>query len=199
MLLMVGGSASGKSRSLAEAASRVLPQYRLLRPNFQDLRALAGLPLASLQPAVVWLDDVQQYADQALSDSLKQLLAADVAVVATVRRKVLEVLAAPGEVHNPAGVVLSDERLVDRVDWRLAWSPDERMRARSKVGHLGLLRAIGKGMPLGVYSVAGPDLIRRIEDARNDDEMVWRYPLIRAALDWYRTGIEMAAPLPSVR
>ena len=25
-------------------------------------------------PAVVWLDDVQQYADQALSDSLKQLL-----------------------------------------------------------------------------------------------------------------------------
>jgi tetratricopeptide (TPR) repeat protein len=198
MLLVVGGSASGKSRSTAEAAARVLRQHRLLRPKFRDLGAVIRLPLADLLPAVVWLDDIQHYTHEALRDNLEQLLAAGAAVVATVRRKVLEELAAPGEVRNPAGDALSDKRLVDRVDWPLAWSSGERTRVSGKVGYPGLLRAIDKGMPLGVYCVAGPDLLRRIEDAYNDDEMIWRYALIRTVLDWYRTGIETPAPLTLV-
>ena len=71
------------------------------------------------------------------------------------------------------------------------------MRASGKVGYSASARN-RQGNALGVYCVAGPDLIRRIEDARNDDEMVWRYALIRTVLDWYRTGTEMAAPLSSV-
>jgi tetratricopeptide (TPR) repeat protein len=65
-------------------------------------------------------------------------------------------------------------------------------------GEAVLLQAIGKGMPPGVYSVAGPDLLRLIEEAHNDQEMIWRYALIRTVLDWYRTGIGTAAPLTLV-
>jgi Tfp pilus assembly protein PilF len=198
VLLVVGVAASGKSRSAAQAAGRVLGQYRLLCPKFYTLPALARLPLGDLLPAVVWLDDVQDYAHGTLRDDLEELLTAGVAVVATVRRKALENLTAPGEVRDPDGKALCDKQLVDRVDWPLAWSVSDRARVSGKVRHPGLQRAISKGMPLGVYCVAGPELLRRIEEAISNEEMFWGYPLIRTVLDWYRTGIATGAPLTAV-
>ena len=61
MLLVVGGSAGGKSRSAAEAARRQLPGHRLLCPRETSLARLRELPAADLGPALVWLDDVERY------------------------------------------------------------------------------------------------------------------------------------------
>ena len=66
MLLIVGGSAAGKSRSGAEAVRRLLPSHRLLSPLHSKLEDLIAISLADLGRAVIWLDDVQRYAGQVL-------------------------------------------------------------------------------------------------------------------------------------
>ena len=201
MLLVVGDAAAGKSRSTAEAARRVLPRHRLLCPKFsheRGLPAVVELPLRKLRPAVVWLDNVEQYAHAALRDNLQQLREAGVPVIATVRSQVLEDLTKPG-VSDPAGEALHDKRLIDRFNWPLQeWSPGECTRLAGKVQDPGLLHAVENGMPVGVYCVAGPQLLERVEDTRDYQEMPWRYALIRTALEWYRTGIATAAPLTVV-
>ena len=82
-----------------------------------------------------------------------------------------------------------------RVDWRLNWSPDEQQRVSDHVGYPELLDAVAEGMPLGVYCVAGPQLVQQVEDARVDEDRPWRYPLVRTVLGWYRTGL--GEPIPA--
>ena len=60
MLLVIGDSGSGKSRSAAHAVRQAYPAHRLLRPLEHRLDELVDLPLADLAPAVVWLDDVRK-------------------------------------------------------------------------------------------------------------------------------------------
>ena len=201
MLLVRGGSAAGKSRSTAEAARRVLPGYRLLCPRFageRGLPAVVDLPLGKLMPAVVWLDDIDQYMHEALSDNLEQLREVGVPVIATMRHQAWDDLTTQGEVPNPVGEVLRDKRLIDRVDWQLKWSPSEYARLAGKVQDPGLLDAVKNEMPVGVYCIAGPQLLERVEDTLHAEEWPWRYALIRTVLEWYRTGIATAAPLTVV-
>ncbi|MGO9961459.1 MAG: tetratricopeptide repeat protein, partial [Solirubrobacteraceae bacterium] len=196
MLLVVGGSAAGKSRSTAEAVRELLPQHRFIRPRPEKLAEVCNLPLGDLGPAVVWLDDVQQHADQALRDTLKRLLGAGLVVIGTIRRAELEVLARPGEVRNPAGQALTDEKLVHRINWRIEWSEEEQARLAEHVTDADLLEAVTRGgTSLGAYVVAGPLLVRRLDDARADEDHPWRYALVRTVLDWYRTGT--AQPISS--
>jgi hypothetical protein len=58
MLLVVGGSAAGKSRSLAHAAATRLADHRLVFPLARGLQDLPSAPLPELGKAVIWLDDV---------------------------------------------------------------------------------------------------------------------------------------------
>ena len=92
------------------------------------LTAVCDLALGELGPAVVWLDDVQQFAHQALRDTLQRLLQAGLVVIGTIRRAELDLLAPAGDVRNPAGEALTDAKLVERVNWRLEWTPEERAR-----------------------------------------------------------------------
>jgi hypothetical protein len=135
MRLVVGGSAAGKSRSTAEAVRELLPQHRLIRPRSEKLAAVCDLALADLGPAVVWLHDVQQYAHQALRDTLKRLLQAGLVVVGTIRRAELDVLAPAGDVRNPAGEALTDTKLVQAVNWRLEWTPEEQARLAERASY----------------------------------------------------------------
>ena len=194
MLLVVGGSAAGKSRSTAEAVRDLLPQHRLIRPRSEMLAAVCDLALAELGPAVVWLDDVQQYAHQALRDTLKRLLQAGLVVIGTIRRAELDLLAPAGDVRNPAGEALTDAKLVRTVNWRLEWTPQERARLAERARYPLLLEAVAKGTSPGAYVVAGPLLVRRLNDAQVDEEHPCNYALVRTVLDWYRTGI--AQPIP---
>ena len=194
MLLVVGGSAAGKSRSMAEVVRDLLPQHRLIRPRSEMLAAVCDLGLAELGPAVVWLDDVQQYAPQALRETLKRLLQAGLVVIGTIRRAELDLLAPPGDVRNPAGEALTDGKLVHAVNWRLGWTLVEQARLAERVSYPSLLEAVAKGTSPGAYVVAGPLLVRRLNDAQVDEEHPCNYALVRTVLDWYRTGI--AQPIP---
>jgi TPR repeat protein len=198
IVLVVGASAAGKTRSTAEAARTVLSQWRLLVPRAGMLAFVADLPLAGLGPTVVWLDDAQHYAHPALRDTLQELLDVGVGIVGTIRLAELDLLDTPGDVRNPAGEALTDETLVRRIDWRLRWSPEERVRLAQHVAYQPLLDAVSKGVSVGAYSVSGPLLVQRFSHARNDEERPYRWALVRAVLDWYRTGIAEPIPLNKV-
>jgi TPR repeat protein len=187
MLLVVGGSAAGKSRSMAEAARQVLSGYRLLRPQYGSLSAVADLPLEELGAIVLWLDDVEHYTRLAFGDIVQTLLTAGAVAVGTIRREQLDKLTETG--NNPAGAALTDPRLVSRVDWPMNWTLEERGRVSDHVANKALRRAVASGIPLGAWCVAGPQLLYRLRDAKGDDERPCRYALMRAAMDWYRTGI----------
>lgn len=195
MLLVVGGSASGKSRSAAEAARELLAGHRLVRPQAGRLHELAEAPLGDLVPALVWLDDLQAYAHEAFGASLQRLLGAGLPVVGTIRRAELAVLDAPGDLRDPTGEALADPRLVRRVNWRTAWSAEELARLRDRTASADLLAAADGGTPPGAYCVAGPALLRRLQRARDDEDHPARYWFVRTVLDWHRTGTKRAMPV----
>jgi Trypsin-like peptidase domain len=194
MLLLVGDSGSGKSRSAAQAVRDTFAAHRLLRPVEHQLPQLPDLPLAYLGPAVVWVDDIEKYAHPALRAILEQLLDTGAVVVGTIRRKELQALTVTGEIRNPSGEAITDGRLVQRLDWKREWSQPERDRTAEHVTNPAALQAVAAGMPLGVWAVAGPQLVNQLAFARSDEDYPCRFALVRAVLDWYRTGLTVPIP-----
>ena len=195
MLLVVGGSAGGKSRSAAEAARLHLPGHRLLCPRQTSLAGLRELPAADLGPALVWLDDVERYDERAFRDTIKRLLRSGFVVAATIRRSELMARKPKDDLHNPFGEALADAELVIEVDWPVIWNDQERKRIAEHVRYPALLAWVAAGKSPSAWVVAGPTLQDRLRDAEVDDERPARYALARTVLDWYRTGIAQPMPL----
>ena len=199
ILLVVGGSAAGKSRSAAEAARESLGGRLLLCPRQTRLAQLQELDLADFGSALVWLDDAERYDSPAFRDAIEWLLHEGAVVVATIRRTELEKIRPLGlknDLRNPLGDTLSDKRLVVQVAWPIAWNEQERARFAQLIRYPTLLAWVASGKSPGSWVVAGPALEERLHDAEADDERPARYALVRTALDWYRTGI--AKPIPKV-
>ena len=198
MLLVTGYSGSGKSRSAAHAVCQAYPAHRLLRPLEDQLAALVDLPLADLAPAVVWLDDVEKYQHSALAETLRKLLGAGLVLVGTIRRAQYRALTkvddSRAEFRNPVGEALSDERLVQQVDWKRDWSQSERDRTADYVTNRLARAAVRKGLSLSVWAVAGPELVKELKYIRADEDDPCRYALVRAVLDWHHTGL--TSPIP---
>jgi tetratricopeptide (TPR) repeat protein len=193
MLLVVGESAAGKSRSTVEAMRAVLAGHRLLHPLPGELRALLELLPSASSQAVVWLDDAHQYADAALADTLRRLSTRAV-VVGTIRRAELDRLTTVGEIRDPAGEALTDPSLVEQLPWRFVWSPGERDRVSDHVTDTATRAAVAAGTPLGAWSVAGPQLVDRFERFKHDEAFPCKFRLVETVLGWYRTGI--GRPMP---
>ena len=200
MLLVTGYSGSGKSRSAAHAVRQAYPAHRLLRPLEEQLAELVDLPLADLAPAVVWLDDVEKYQPSALAQTLGKLLGAGLVLVGTIRRgqyrALTKVNGSGAEFRNPVGEALSDERLVQQVDWKRDWSQFERDRTANYVTNWLARAAVRKGLSLSVWAVAGPELVKELKDIRADEDYPCRHALVRAVLDWHHTGLTSPIPLP---
>ena len=194
MLLIVGGSAGGKSRSAAEAAKVLLGNHRLICPQPTALVQLRDLGMADLGPVVVWLDDVERFGSQAFRDVVGWLVRSGAVVIATIRLKELEALMPDGDLRNPLGEALTDERLVVRMPWPVQWNDQERARVGEHASYPALLAWVADGKSPSAWVVAGPALETRLSLAQSDDERPGRYALVRTVLDWYRTGI--AQPMP---
>lgn len=84
LVLMVGGSSVGKTRTLLEAVQTVLPEWWLVHPtDTAELREFATTPTPR---AVVWLDELQRYLDAAgglPAGAVRSLITAGVVLVAT--------------------------------------------------------------------------------------------------------------------
>ena len=194
MLLIVGGSAGGKSRSAAEAARALFGDHRLLCPRQTSLGRLPELPVADLGPTLVWLDDVECYDERAFRDTVDWLLRSGVMVVATIRRTELQVRMPRADFRYALAEALADKELVIEMSWPVIWTDRERSRVDRHVRYPPLLAAVSSGTSPSAWVVAGPVLEDLLRDAKADDERPARYALLRTVLDWYRTGI--AQPIP---
>ncbi|HYB15388.1 MAG TPA: DUF2934 domain-containing protein [Streptosporangiaceae bacterium] len=200
MLLVTGYSGSGKTRSAAQAVRQEYPAHRLLRPLEDQLSALADLPLVDLAPAVVWLDDVEKYQRPALAETLRTLLDAGLVLVGTIRlgqyRALIQVDSSHAEFRNPVGEALSDEQLVQQIDWKRDWSQCELDRTADYVTSWLARAAAGKGLSLSAWAVAGPELVKELRSIRADEDAPCRYALVRAVVDWHHTGLTSPIPWP---
>ena len=195
ILVLVGGSAAGKSRSAAEAVRLYLPDHRLLVPRQTSLARIRELPLPGPEPTLAWLDDAERYEERAFRDSVEWLLRSGAVVVATIRGTELERMMPKGDLRNPLGEALTDPSLVVSMSWPTLWNDEERGRVREHVSYPPLLAWVDAGRSPSAWVVAGPALSDRLRAAEGDDERPARFAVVRAVLDWYRTGI--ARPVPS--
>jgi hypothetical protein len=83
---------------------------------------------------------------------------------------------------------------VQQVDWKRDWSQCERDRTADYVTNRLARTAVGAGLSLSVWAVAGPELVKELKYIRADEDDPCRYALVRAVLDWHHTGL--TSPIP---
>jgi hypothetical protein len=191
-VLLVGDSAAGKSRTAFEVMRRRFPDRALVipaRPN-----SLAALLDANIEfrSAVLWLDDLDAYlgTDTPTLTDLERIVGGGdraVTALATIRKAAYERYdqdaAAPERKLLRTATHIAMHRPLTTVERRnaaRAADKDERLRdALHQIGKYGL----------GEYLAAGPELIRRFDNASDIDANPIGAALVRAAIDWRRLGL----------
>ena len=151
VVLIVGDSAAGKSRTASEAVrrDRALRCWRLVVPLSDG--GLSQLAKADLgwQDTILWLDDLDKYLARGLDlGTLRRVLGDDptVVVVATMRTSQLQ--ARQSELADPAWEFLTDDSEVTQVDLEASLSDDELHAASAKISDTSTAeRAAGRRGP----------------------------------------------------
>jgi TPR repeat protein len=195
LVLVVGDSAAGKSRSAAEAVHRhpTLGARRLVVPLLDGgLNRL--LDALSLDGTLVWLDDLDKHVARGLDTATCHRLLDhhDVVVVATIRAR--ELLARGGDLRDPVWELLTDTNRVRRIDVDAALSGTELADAHERFNDRGLLDALDHGIGLGEWLVAGPRLEQKLRGATEP-----RRALVDIVVAWYRTGLKQPLPEDDLR
>ena len=198
LVLLVGGSSVGKTRSAAEAVKEVLPEWWLVHPAWSaEVATLADAPPAR---TVVWLDQLERYLDgeHGLTGAVvRALLGAPhpVVIIGTLWPDWYTVYAT---VPSPGG---ADPHARERDVLGLAavvrigpvFSAAEQGRARAAAARDPRLRIALEAAGYGLTQTlaAAPQLVARWEDARTASPYGWA--VLNAALDAARLGAR--APL----
>ena len=196
VVLVEGSAAAGKSRSAAEAAIAELGARLLLSPipGPHALQLIRDWPVEDLCDAVIWLDNVERYTEPALGETFRRLLRAGAVVVATIRTERLREMTDTGPLENPAGLTLKDKDVVVKLHWEKNWSATERAAVQVVLETPSAKQAVADGTPLGVWAIAGRQLLEKYEDIQQDDNYPEQGALVRAILDWYRAGHTRGIP-----
>jgi hypothetical protein len=195
LVLVVGDSAAGKSRSAAEAVHRhpTLGARRLVVPLLDGgLNRL--LDAVSLDGTLVWLDDLDKHVARGLDTATCHRLLdhGDVVVIATIRAR--ELLARGGDLRDPVWELLTDTARVRQIDVDAALSGTELADAHERFNDRGLLDALDHGIGLGEWLVAGPRLEQKLLGATEP-----RRALVDTVVAWYRTGLKQPLPEDDLR
>jgi tetratricopeptide (TPR) repeat protein len=202
LIVLIGRSSTGKSRSAYEAVREVLGGWRLWQPDdAASVTRAAGGPMI-LRQTVVWLDEMQRFLDGPaglVAGPVRRLLSADdpVVIVGTIwPDRYLLMTAEP--IRDQGGQVIEDrfahERevldLAEIVDIDDRLSSAERKRAQLIAKIDPRVAAALKPADYGMTQVlaAAPDLVRRWEHA-----LPYARAVITAAVDARRLGTD--APL----
>jgi tetratricopeptide (TPR) repeat protein len=192
LVLIVGNSAAGKSRSGAEALRRneILRQWRLVVPLQKGGFTRLTDEALALERSVLWLDDIDKHLGAGLDlELLQNLLGAEPSLfaVATIRSSQLEGL--KSDLAVPACDFLTDPAVVTRVELPSGLDDAEFGAAESVVPSV-LLDALHEGVGLGEWLVGGPALMERL---RNGSELQQAFAY--TVIAWSRAGmIEPLAP-----
>jgi uncharacterized protein len=196
LVVLVGDSKAGKSRTAFEAMRRRFPDRLLLVPaSKQALAQLAALAMA-VPAAVVWLDELDTYlgADGLTVQALDQLAdAGTVVILGTMRaaqyasyRAEQEMTVLERKVLERA-TVLKLPRLLDEAEQRRAAEQGDDPRIAAALNHLDRYG-------LAEYLAAGPALVDRWQNGQSVEVEPVGAAIVAAAVDWRRVG--RTSPVP---
>ncbi len=191
LVVILGDSAAGKSRTAAEAILRhqALKERELIVPRGRGLSRLfaAGLPLEN---AVVWLDDLDKLLGGGLeTEDVEHLLELEAVVaVATSRTGLLR----DRSEHDPVRRLLTDSTKTIRVALAAELNTTEAANAEMLIDDVALLAAIQRGAGLGEYLVGGPKLVETLKLTEG-----YERHLADVLISWHRAGL--VAPISSKR
>lgn len=202
LLLLHGGSCTGKTRTAYEAVRAVLPGWRLAYPKtaraLQDL--LSGRPVPAR--SVIWLDDLHQLLGEPTGDDTAALLRdllqkpGPVALIATAWPDAFrELSATPGPDHTDrhyhARALFSEALIIDIPDTFADADRQELKRlAAGDPSLAAALRAAGPDRALCQTLAAAPELMEHWLRAPHP----YGKAVITASVDARRLGVR--APLP---
>lgn len=193
-VLILGNSMSGKTRLAAEVALERYADWPVVIPDVPT--GLADLMNAGATPrqSVVWLDDLERYIDDPKnlkSRWLEALVSGGNVILATMRETAYERFRPSGDLPSTQWQLLAEFVLVRLVD-----DEEERRRLAIESGDA----TAGEGIfryGLGAYLGGGPLAVDAFQSARNAHPLA--YALIRAAVDWRRSGIGEYIPQTTAR
>ncbi|GHC85359.1 hypothetical protein GCM10007079_28150 [Nocardiopsis terrae] len=196
MVLVAGASTAGKTRALAAALARALPDRMLVAPpEDTDLRSLPTWlqerTKRNPQGWVVWLDDLDRHLS---SSGLTPALVAELGrtgalVAATIRRERLDSLRpsatdpAPGSERAGYAVLKTPPVVVNR-----RWSLPERERARASADERLVQAAADERFGVAEQLAAGPLLQQAWRDGP-DSGHPRGYALVAAAVGLAQAGV----------
>jgi TPR repeat protein len=209
MVLLVGPSKAGKTRTAFEALRRVLPTARLAAPLPGKLTRLAAhRRWRNIDDTrVVWLDDLYQFLAHAdpLTPALLDKLTArsarsgPVVVVATLRseqRRRLRQQRQAGNGTPQIGEMSRDTRMLldqaHEIPLRATNEDDtENAAARDAYPRLGLDGGLAAEL------AGAPELLRQYDDAADSDAVM--HVVVQVVIDWDRVGRPDPIPEPVVK
>jgi DNA-binding SARP family transcriptional activator len=200
LVVLVGGSSVGKTRSACQAVRDLFPDWWLVHPDPDDPRWPGKLTEARIAPTVVWLDELQRYFEGAHSltgDQIRALLRADaqIVMIGTLWPERYAAFSAPPvdplgpdpwraqrEVLQLADVIRVPDRFSDAEYERACRlsAADPRLSAALRCSGYGLTQSIA----------AAPQLMGRWHDAD-----AYAAAVLNAAIDARRLGV--LGPIPA--
>jgi hypothetical protein len=181
LLVLVGGSSAGKTRTAYEAMTALLPRWRLIVPE-------DGLPAALPARSLVWLDELGQHLDD---PALPKLMTAKPPVV-LIGTMWPEHHAAAIVARRPDGSPAPAARVLDlavtvRISDRFS-DPEQRRAAELTADDAQLRAALMEAGDYGLTQslAAAPQLMARVRDAAPIAAAV-----ITAAVDAVRLGLRV--------
>jgi tetratricopeptide (TPR) repeat protein len=196
VVLVVGDSAAGKTRSAAEMLrrDRVLRCWKLVVPlSDGGLSRLADAGLG-WQKTIIWLDDLDKYLGSLDLSTLRRILGQDPTVVVVATMRAYQLRSGWEKLTDPARTFLTDESKVKRVALEAPLSEDELQAASDIIADPALLKALREGVGLGEWLIAGPELMARLEDSEPHERA-----FADTVIAWYRTGQDQPLASEDVR
>ncbi|MGY2148825.1 tetratricopeptide repeat protein [Nocardia gipuzkoensis] len=194
MVIVVGPSKAGKTRTLFEAIHAFDPGARIVWPVLDGLGELAAHPrIADTSDTIVmWLDDVHEYltGTQQLTPAVLARLTTRpgrTLVVATLRSEMRAQLRSEGELQRDTRLLLEQALIIDLAS--TSEDPDEQAAAI----HAYPGQVFG-AHGLGEVLAGAPELLARYDDAKAADLL--QRTVIRITIDWARIGRPDPLPEP---
>ncbi|WP_406436662.1 hypothetical protein OHB14_61715 [Streptomyces sp. NBC_01613] len=204
LVLLVGRSASGKTRALYEAVAAVLPDWPVLFPADAE-ELTAWIEAADIDPrTVLWLNETQRFLDGGAGEraarALDRLLdqVAPLAVVGTMwpehmRRLTNRQNGLESAPHTLA--LLTGPHGMITVPDTLAGDPAVVASAAARDPRVaGAVRAAGSGQRVLQHLTAGPELVRRWEMGPGQWFTAPEHAVLTAATEARRLGHASAVP-----
>ncbi|WP_433563209.1 tetratricopeptide repeat protein [Nocardia sp. CA-151230] len=192
VVIVVGPSKAGKTRTVFEAIHTHHPTAKLLWPIADGIRELVAHPrvAATGDTIVVWLDDLHEYLTS--SDKLTPNVLARLRerpgrtiVVATLRSEMRAQLRSDGELQRETRLLLEQAKTIDLA------STSEDLCEQAAAGQIYPDQSFN-GYGLGEVLAGAPELLQRYDDAAEIDPV--QHAVIQVAIDWTRIGQPDAIP-----